>query len=195
MILRKMSFLLLTALFQAGCARLFGWDIHAPGVLSQNFYQTLRPVPERIALYLEPGLLDYESKDRGSRTADPQTYHLGEAFVPMLLEAFQAGFEEFIFLETEPTPPVLKRYGIPRVAVVRIKDFKNRVSWRGQALALVTETVVRDPELHLLQRFQSRGVSDAKKVFARKGGPEVNLNAAIENNVLAIIRNLQDWKP
>jgi len=178
-----------------GCARLFGWDIHAPGILSNNFSQTVQPIPERIALYLPPELLKYESRDRGSRTADPQTYHIGEALGPMLVEAFQEGFEEFIFLETEPTREVLKRYGIPWVAVVRVKEFRNRVSWRGQAIALATETVVLDSDLHLFTRFESQGSSESEKVFAKKGGPEVNLNAAIESNVLAIIQNLQGWKP
>lgn len=185
--------LLLAMIFlQTGCATLFGWDIHAPGILSERFSEVVRPFPERIALYLAPELLEYQSKDRGSWTADPQIYHVGEALGPMLVEGFQNGFEEFIFLETEPTPQVLKRYGIPRLAVIRIKEFKNRVTWRGQALTLVTETVVLDPDLHLVARFEATGSSDSQKVFAKKGGPEVNLNAAIENNVLALIQSLQE---
>jgi len=189
------SLILVLVLITSGCARLFGWEIHAPGVLSNNFSHTVQPVGERIALYLEPGLLNYQSKDRGSKTADPQTYHIGEALGPMLVEAFQAGFQEFIFLEAEPTPEILKRYGIPRVAIVRVKDFKNHVTWRGQTVTLVTETAVLDPDLRLLARFESTGTSEAQKVFAKKGGPEVNLNAAIETNALAIIQNLQGWKP
>lgn len=175
-----------------GCARLFGWEIHAPGILSRHFAETVRPVPERIALYLPPELLNYESKDRGSRTADPQTYHIGEALGPMLVEAFQASFNEFIFLEVEPTPEILKRYGIPRAAVVRVKEFKNQVTWKGQIVSLATETAVLDPELKPLAQFESEGTSDAQKVFAKKGGPEVNLNAAIENNVRAIVQHIQD---
>lgn len=195
MIFIKIAFLLAAAFFQGGCARLFGWDIHAPGLLSSQFAQTIQPQEERIALYLEPGLLSYESKDRGGRTADPQTYHIGEALGPMLVEAFQASFQEFIFLETEPTPRILKRYGIPRVAVVRVKAFQNRVTWRGQEVALETETAVFDSDLHSLGRFEARGTSGAQGVFAKRGGPEVNLNAAIEANVLAIVQNLQGWKP
>lgn len=178
----------------SGCARLFGWDIHAPGILSTRFAQTIQPVPERIALYLPPELLSYESKDRGSRTADPQTYHIGEALAPMMVEAFQTGFDEFIFLETGPTREILKRYGIPRTAVVRVKEFKNRVTLKGQIVTLVTETVVLDPELRPLAQFESKGTSDAQKVFAKKGGPEVNLNAALENNVRAIVQHIQDIK-
>lgn len=113
----------------------------------------------------------------------------------MLVEGFQTAFEEFIFLETEPTSALLTQYGISRLAVVRIKDFKNRVTWRGQAVTLVTETAVFDPDLTLLTRFESRGTSDSKKVFAKKGGPELNLNAALENNVLATVQSLQEWKP
>ena len=74
-------------LLLAGCATIFGWDIHAPGVLSNNFFQKVSPVPERVALWMEPGLIPYISKDRGGKTADPQTYHVGEAFGPMLIEA------------------------------------------------------------------------------------------------------------
>ena len=185
----------LAAIVLTGCVRLFGWDIHAPGILSRRFAETVQPVPERIALYLAPELLNYQSQDRGSRTADPQTYHIGEALGPVLVEAFQEGFHEFIFLETEPTRAILARYAIPRVAVVRVKRFKNRVTWRGQKVTLVTETRVFDSELKPLSRFESVGTSEAKKVFAKKGGPEVNLNAAIESNVLAILQNLQGWKP
>ena len=194
MILRKHLLFLTLALVPIGCARLFGWDIHAPGILSRRFAETVQTVPERIALYLPPELLNYESKDRGSRTADPQTYHVGEALAPMLVEAFQEGFQEFIFLETEPTREILKRYGISRVALVRVKDFRNHVTWHGQALGLMTETVVLDSNLHLVSRFESSGSSDSQKVFSKKGGPEVNLNAAIESNVLAIVQHLQDWK-
>ena len=149
---------------------------------------------ERIALYLPPETLSYQSKDKGGRTADPQTYFIGEAFGPMLVEGFQAGFSEFIFLETAPTPELMKRYAIPRAAVVRVKEFNNRVTLKGQTVSLLTETAVLDPDLHLLAHFESRGASDAKKVFAKRGGPEVNLNAAVENNVLAIVQELQDWK-
>ena len=178
----------------AGCAAIFGWNIHAPGILSENFSKRLAPVHERVALYLAPGLLNYQSKNRGGRTADPQTYYIGEALGPMLIEGFQDGFDEFIFLEAEPSPPLLKRYGIRRLAVVRVKDFENSVTLKGQAVTLVTETAVFDPDMRLLSQFESRGTSDSQKVFAKKGGPEVNLNAAIENSVLAIVGQLQDWK-
>ena len=179
-------------LIAAGCASIFGWDIHAPGILSEDFSKAIQPLNIRIALYLPPELLTYESKDRGGKTADPQIYHVGEALAPMLVEGFQDGFEEFIFLETEPSVAVLKQYGIPYFVTIRIKDFKNRVSWHGQGIALTTETIVFDSDLKSLARFESQGTSDARKVFAKKGGPQVNLNAAIENDVLAVVLYLQD---
>ena len=191
----RIRWLLGLAFIQTGCAAIFGWDIHAPGILSESFSKNVGPVHERVALYFPPELLHYESKDRGGRTADPQTYYVGEALGPMLIEGFQGAFDEFIFLETEPTPQILKRCGVQRLAVVRIKEFKNHVTLKGQALILVTETVVFGPDLHLLTRFDSSGISGSQKVFAKKGGPEVNLNAAIERNVLAIIQHLQEWKP
>ena len=184
--------LLAIALAGSGCAALFGWDIHAPGILSEKFVHDVAPLQQRIALYLDPSASNYISQNRGSRTADPQTYHVGESFAPMLVEAFQKGFGEFIFLEVEPNPDVMKQYGIPYLAAVRVKEFSNRVTWKGQALALVTETTVLDPSLQLVARFESEGVSDSQKVFAKKGGPEVNLNAALENNAAAIVHYLQD---
>ena len=194
--LKARAFLGLALLIlSSGCAGLFGWDIHAPGRLSKEFSQTVQPVPERIALYLPPEVLHYESREKGGWSADPQTFHVGEALAPMLVEGFQDGFQEFIFLEVEPTPAVLHRYGIPRTAVVRVKEFGNRVTLKGQALTLVTETVILDPDLKPLARFESRGVSDAQKVFSKKGGPEVNLNAAIEQNVFATIQQIREWKP
>ena len=184
--------LLLLILLQSGCARLFGWDIHAPGLLSENFSETLHPSKERVALYLAPKLLNFQSTNRGGRFADPQVYYVGEAFGPMLVEAFQAGFEEFIFMEIEPTPAILKRYEISHVVFIQIKDFANRVTLKGQALGIKTETVVKNMDLNLVARFESEGVSDARKVFAKKGGPEVNLNAALENNAASIVQYLQD---
>ena len=184
--------ILALALAGSGCAALFGWDIHAPGILSEKFVRDVAPSHQRIALYLDPAVSTYISQNRGSRTADPQTYHVGESFAPMLVEAFQNGFDEFIFLEVEPNPDVMKQYGIPYLAAVRVKEFSNRVTWKGQALALVTETTVLDPSLQLVARFESEGVSDSQKVFAKKGGPEVNLNAALENNAAAIVHYLQD---
>jgi len=191
---KKRGGLAMTVLLITGCARLFGWEIHAPGILSSNFAQQIRPVEERAALYLPSEVLTYQSKDKGSWSADPQTYHVGEALAPMLLEGFQNGFSEFVFLETEPTASILRRYGIKRLAVVRIKDFKNRVTWGGQGLMLITETAVFDSEMKKLAQFESRGSSESEKIFAKKGGPEVNLNAAIENNVRAVVQHLQDMK-
>lgn len=185
-------FLVALVLIQPGCASIFGWNIHAPGILSEDFSRKVEPVSKRVALYLPKDLLEYQSKDRGGRTADPQTYHVGEALGPMLLEAFQESFDEFVFLEAEPNENVLKRYGIPYLVIIRIKNFDNRVTWGTHAVQLTTETVVLDSNLKPLGHFEATGISDAEKVFAKKGGPEVNLNAAIENNILAIIQYLQD---
>ena len=193
-ILRKYQATFIFLLFFAGCARLFGWDIHAPGILSENYARLIRPVDERIALYLPPEVLNFESKDKGSWSADPQTYHVGEAFGPMLVEGFQTGFSEFIFLETPPAPEILERYGIHRLALVRIRDFGNRVTWKGQALTFATEVVVFDSAMKEIDRFEAKGTSASEKIFAKKGGPEVNLNAALENNVRAVIQHLQDVK-
>lgn len=189
---KKIFVTLYCSLFLFGCAALFGWDIHAPGILSENFSYRIRPMKERVALYLESSVWEAVSKNRGGWSADPQTYHIGEAYVPMVVEGFQAGFEEFIFLEIEPTPSLARQYDIPYTAVIRMKDFGNRVTLKGQAVILTTETVILDRNLNELGRFQSHGASDAEKIFAKKGGPEVNLNAAIENNVMAIVQYIQD---
>lgn len=181
------------ALAVTGCVALFGWDIHAPGLVSNTFYQKVEPAPRRVALYLPDSLAGYVSKNRGGRLADPQTYHVGEALAPILVEAFQQAFEEFIFLEVEPAPDVLAQYGIPYLAVVEVAGFKNRVDLKGQAVSLTLKTRLFDTRLNPLAEFESRGVSDAKKVFAKKGGPEVNLNSAVENSALSLVQYLQDW--
>ncbi|MFA6600142.1 MAG: hypothetical protein WCU74_03890, partial [Candidatus Omnitrophota bacterium] len=134
--------LVLAIVLGPGCARLFGWDIHAPGVLSGNFFTVVEPAPSRarsgpasvprvpryvltgptrIGLYLPAELKNFESRDRGGKTADPQTYHIGEAFYPMILEAFQYGFDEPIVLEAVPTAQIMARYDIPYLAAVKIK--------------------------------------------------------------------------
>lgn len=184
--------LLCSAAVISGCATLFGWDIHAPGILSPQFSREIVELDRRVALYLPPQLYTYRSTDRGGRFADPQTYHVGEAYAPMVVEAFQSAFREFIFIDTEPTPEILKQYGIPYLAVVGIKDFGNRVTLKGQALGLTTETVVYDQELNPVLHFESSGSSDQQKVFAKKGGPQVNLNAALERNIIALLQYLQD---
>jgi len=195
MSVRNWIFLLLLTLplVHAGCAALFGWKIHAPGLHSKNFYSRVNTIPRRIGLYLTPESFDYQSKKRGGKLADPQTYYIGESFAPMTVEAFQRGFEEFIYFETEPTLEMLKQYGIPYLAVVRVADFGNRVTLKGQALWIHTETAVFDSQMNRLGLYESSGMSDAQKVFAKKGGPEVNLNAAIENNLTSMVQFLQDY--
>ncbi|MBI4970492.1 MAG: hypothetical protein HZC17_01440 [Candidatus Omnitrophica bacterium] len=190
--LPKKSLPLISAIFLVGCARLFGWDIHAPGLLSSNFERQILPVHERVALYLPLESLKYVSTDKGDRLADPQVYHVGEAFGPMMVEGMQNAFDEFVMIETKPTPEIMKRYQIPYLMIVRIKQFRNHVTWHGQSVSLEAETVVYDSDLKQIAQFESRGTSDAKKVFAKKGGPEVNLNAAVEENVLSIVQYLQD---
>ena len=180
-------------LFFAGCATIFGWNIHAPGLHSKNFYNRVVTLPERVGLYLTPETFAYESKERGGKLADPQTYYLGESFAPMAVEAFQRGFQEFIFFETEPTPEMLQQYGIHYLAVLRITDFGNRVTLKGQVLWIHTQTAVFDSQMNRLGLYESSGMSDAQKVFAKKGGPEVNLNAAIENNLTSMVQFLQDY--
>jgi len=176
----------------SGCTRLFGWDIHAPGILSNGFLQTIPQAEQRIALYLPESTFSYESKDKGSRFSDPQTYHVGESFAPMVLEAFQSSFNEFIYMETIPRKDILERYDIPYLVVLQIKGFDNTKDLRGQKLTVLTDVIVLDQDFNKLGRFESKGVSDAKKVFAKKGGPEVNLNAAIEKSIEGIILTLQD---
>lgn len=185
--------LILLLFLCSGCARLFGWDIHAPGILSQNFfYQIPKTSPHRMALYFEPETWNYISHARGGRFADPTAFHVGEALIPMMIEGFQTGFEEFVFLEVRPTPEILKQYGIEYLAVSRIKGVENDMTLKGQGILLRTETLVFSPNLEELAHFESTGSSDAEGVFAKKGGPEVNLNAAIENNVISVVQYLQD---
>lgn len=191
--MRKIFLLGIAGVCVAGCATLFGWDIQAPGILSAGFYEKVNPSADRVALYLPDHVLNYESKDRGGTLADPQVYHVGHAFTSMVLEGFQHAFQEFIFMEVEPTTQMLLRYGIPYLAVIDIKDFGNRVTLKGQAVEVVTLVQVYDADLGLLGTFESRGSSDAQKVFAKKGGPEVNLNAAVENNIVATLHFLQDF--
>lgn len=179
-------------LFLTGCATLFGWDIHAPAALSQRFYDRVRPAQHRVGLYLDPSFTGLISKNKGGRFADPQTYHIGEAYIPIVIEGFQQGFTEFVLLESEPTQEILTRYAIPYLVYVRPRAFENDVTLKGQAVSLKTETLVFGPELLLVDRFETEGSSDAKKVFAKKGGPQVNLNAAIENNAESMILHIQD---
>ncbi len=189
--MRALRFVFLS-LVLSGCMTLFGWDIHAPGILSENYFQNVDTLHQRMGLYYAPELIQYESTNKGGKLADPQRYHIGEALAPMLIEGFQQGFDEFIFFEEVPTPDLMKQYGIPYLAVVRPKSFANDVTMKGQAVMLTTETVVLDPSLNILARFESKGSSDARKVFAKKGGPEVNLNSAVENNIQAIVQYIQD---
>jgi len=189
----KIAGIILLIPFCVGCAMLFGWDIHAPGILSQNYYDTSAPpIKERVGLYIPQNVQEYVSRNRGGRLADPQVYHIGEAYVPMLIEAFQNSFGEFIFFEVEPTNQILSHYAIPYLVVVDITDFENSVKIRGQAVSLRTELWVFDTDLNICARFEATGTSDAQKVFAKRGGPEVNLNAAIENNITISIHFLRD---
>ncbi len=183
---------ILLIFLMAGCARLFGWDIHAPGILSGNFERQFTPIHERVALYLPDQTLNYVSTARGNRFADPTAFHIGEAFGPMMIEGMQNGFDEFIFMETDPTVEIMKRYQIPYLVIVKISGFTNQMTLKGQAVNLFTEAVVMNSDLKQVARFEARGTSDAKAVFRKKGGPEVNLNAAIEENVLSIVQYLQD---
>ncbi len=177
----------------SGCATLFGWKIHAPGILSQGFYDQVKPESVRLGLHLPESLMRYVSNNRGGRFADPQTYFVGEAMTPMVIEGFQQGFGEFVYLEDEPTDLILKRYSIPYLVIIQVRDFLNKVTMKGQALELITDVQIFNPEGKLLQRFEARGASDAQKIFAKKGGPEVNLNAAIENNIRVTIQYVQDF--
>ncbi len=175
-----------------GCARLFGWDIHAPGLLSEGFYQHVAVEKAAVALYLMPGTEAYVARDRGSRWADPQTFYIGEAAAPILIEAFQAAFERFAFVEEEPTAAVLQRHGFDYLVAVRIGGFRNRVTLKSQRVILELEAEVYNKDLMRVAHFKSRGMSEAFRVFAKKGGPEVNLNAAIENAVVSMIYFLQE---
>jgi len=178
----------------SGCAALFGWKIHAPALLSQDYYSRVFPAEGRVALYLPNDTLGFQSTNKGGALADPQTYFVGEAMTPMILEAFQRAFSEFIFFETEPTVPLMRLYDIQSLAVVRIRTLKNRVTLKGQAVQLETETRIYNQNLEPVAAFESLGTSDAKNVFSKKGGPEINLNAAIENNVTALVQYIQDKK-
>lgn len=176
----------------SGCATLFGWQIHAPGVLSNNYYEQVKPVSQRVALYFPPHFAAYTSENKGGRFADPQIYYIGEAFSRMLVEAFGAGFDQFILLDAEPTAELLQVYDIPYLVAIDVHAFRNDVRLKGQTVELDTVVFLFDHNLRLKKRLLATGSSDAQKVFGKKGGPEVNLNAAIENNVRVTVQFLQD---
>jgi hypothetical protein len=184
--------LVLACVLCAGCARLFGWDIHAPALLSARFHEEVTVREGRLALYITEASRVFISEDRGGRLADPQTYHIGEAFEPLAIEAFQAAFSEFVYCEIEPTDVLLKAYGIPYLAVIDITGFDNRVRLKGQSVSVMTDVYIFDADLRLCARFFAEGASDAKRVFAKRGGPEVNLNAALEKNITATVRFIHD---
>jgi len=196
--LRKMRYfyqaaiLLFVCAFGQGCTALYGWNIHAPGLLSEDFARDIPVATERLALYVPADMKSSVSKDKGTRLSDPQTYYLGESFVPMLVEAFQHGFEEFVLMETVPTAALMNQYGIDYLAVVEIKGLKNRKDMKGQGLDVFSETTLFGRDLKLKARYETKGSSDARRVFAKKGGPEVNLNAAIESNLSSVVVYLQD---
>lgn len=96
-------------------------------LLSQRFYERVQPVPQRLALYFDLSFFGAVSKNKGGRFADPQTYHIGEAYVPILIEGFQQGFGEFVLPEEEPTREILARYAIPYLAYVRPRTFGKDV--------------------------------------------------------------------
>ncbi len=175
-----------------GCTAIYGWNIHAPGILSSEFAQDVPAAKKRVALFIPEGQKDFVSHDKGTRLSDPQAYYVGEAFVPMLIEAFQSGFSEFILIEALPTPEIMHQYGIDALAVSEIKGFKNRKTLPAQGLDLYTETTVFNSDLKLMRRFEARGTSEAPGTFAKKGGLEVNLNAAIEGNLREIVTQVQD---
>lgn len=176
----------------SGCTAIYGWNIHAPGILSAEFAQDIPQVSKRVALYVPEGQKDYFSTDKGTRFSDPQKYFVGEAFVPMLIESFQSGFSEFILMEAVPTPDIMQQYAIDVLVVTEIKDFKNRKSLPAQGLDLYTETTVFNRDLKLIRRFETRGTSEARGTFAKKGGLEVNLNAAIEGNLREVVLQTQE---
>ncbi|OGW82430.1 MAG: hypothetical protein A2Z83_03760 [Omnitrophica bacterium GWA2_52_8] len=176
----------------AGCAAIYGWNIHAPGLMSGEFARDIPPYAARVGLYIPEDQSAFISKDKGTRMSDPQTYYVGESFVPMLVEAFQTGFEEFVLFETVPIPAMMTQYGVDYLAVVKITGFRNRKKYREQGLDVQTETTVFKPDLHLLARYETTGASDAPGTFAKRGGPEVNLNHAIESNLRSVVIYLQD---
>ena len=189
--MKKLS-ALLCSLCLAGCTAIYGWNIHAPGILSGEFARDIPQASKRVALYVPEGQAEIVSKDKGTRLSDPQTYYLGEAFVPMLIESLQSGFTEFILMEAVPTPDLMSRYGIDALVVSEITGFKNRKTLPAQGLDFYTETTVFGRDLKLLRRFESRGTSEARGTFAKKGGLEVNLNAAIEGNLRETVLQVQD---
>jgi len=171
---------------------LFGWDIHAPGIMSERFYEKRELINERIGLYVTEESRQYVSTNRGGKLADPQIYHIGEAFEPMSIEAFSVSCNEFVYLDVEPTNAILQQYAISDLVVIDITGFDNRVTIKGQAVALKTEVFIFDQSLSLWAHFESEGSSDAQRVFAKRGGPEVNMNAAIENNLTVTIQFIND---
>jgi len=183
-------FLLLGSLL--GCTAIYGWNIHAPGILSSEFARDVPQAQHRVALYVPAGQKEYLSKDKGTRLSDPQIYYIGEAYVPMLIESFQSGFSELILMEAVPTPAMMQQYGIEALVVSEIKDFKNRKALSAQGLDLYTETTVFNSNLKLMRRFETRGTSEAPGTFAKKGGLEVNLNAAIEGALRETVSQVQD---
>ncbi len=189
---RSLFVWILLGVLSSGCAAIYGWNIHAPGLLSIEFARDLPQTKHRVALFIPEGQKEFISKDKGTRWSDPQTYYVGEAFVPMLIESCQSGFSEFILMEAVPTPDMMRQYGIEALVVTEIKDFKNRKAFSSQGLDIYTETSVFNSDLKMIRRFETRGTSEAPGTFAKKGGLEVNLNAAIEGALRETVAQIQE---
>ena len=184
--------MILLMLVITGCTYLFGWNIHAPGILSAQFYEERTPADRRVALYVNPAAREFQSDDKGDRFADPKVFNVGEAFYPMIIEAFQASFTEFVLIDVEPTDAILKQHSIPYLVAVDITGFDNRGIMKAHSYALKTEVYVFDSDLNLRARFEAERSSEAQKLYGKKGAPEVNLNAAVENNIKVTVEFLHD---
>lgn len=182
------AFYFLPAVLFHGCATTqpqAGVPIFAPARMSANYYETITPFPERMALYIDEDLALY----RHERVNAP-TYEVGHSLAPMLIEAFQHSFNEFVFLEVEPNASIASRYDITYTVWVKLKEFESFLRSKETQTCLVLTMEVYDADFKKLATFESEGShSHTRGIGAKKLGE--NMGESFENAITPLIESFQ----
>ena len=122
--------------------------------VTDEYFQSVSKQPYSAGLVMDSGYRNYKSKDRGNAVADPQTYYIGEALVPLTLSYFGQAFEQVEVYEEFPDKANLAKEDFFIRPEIRL--FDNEITLGEQEILLTLGAEIYDRNLRKISEVEAK---------------------------------------
>jgi len=170
----------------AGCH-----TIHPVAQPDSALLKSISPKSAKIGLVLDSVYRDYKSKDRGDMFADPQTYLIGQALVPLTTAYFEKAFQSVSVYETLPNK--LELHGEGYVIRPRIREFDNElIGFSEQEISVTLAAEIYDQNMNLMKEVKAHAYEEGKLGFFNSSKDSgLIVSRGLQKALLAVIKEIE----